>query len=234
MGPLASAAFMQSLYRAQGGIAEQEMIRTILLSDPSLPDRTAAVDAGGDWRLVEGIANGLARLIEMGCSRSLVVCMTSHAVLRQVPPHLTDTLLSLVELTYDAMGSQETSCIVLSTLGCRRARVLESADRWATWRRSIVYPAPLEAEALHQAIYDVKANGPVSELATLAGSIVEGARVERVVFACTELHLLHGEEELRVFAGAEVIDPLAFLCRHLWRYLGEEQDSGAVHERPVK
>jgi aspartate racemase len=72
MGPLASAAFLDSVYRLNTTEPEQRSPVCVVLSDPTFPDRTAAILKGETGPLTARLAAALDRLIGMGADRILV------------------------------------------------------------------------------------------------------------------------------------------------------------------
>jgi aspartate racemase len=52
MGPLASAEFVKTIYEYNLASREQEMPACILLSDPTIPDRTEAIQNGAEEKVV--------------------------------------------------------------------------------------------------------------------------------------------------------------------------------------
>src|SRR5690348_224227 len=66
MGPLASAAFVNTIYRLNPAPQEQDMPRVLLDSTPAFPDRTEAIRSGHDAELVSRLDAHVRALVEAG------------------------------------------------------------------------------------------------------------------------------------------------------------------------
>lgn len=219
MGPLASAAFLDTIYRVRDVTFEQEFPKVVMISDPTLPDRTEAVVSDRSWGLIDRLTRGLEALESLGATCTVITCMTSHAVLEYVPARQRKHLCSLVSLTFDALGGGRARTLFLSTLGSRRARVFEDDERHADLNGGLIYPTGPDAVRVHDAIYRVKLGGATEDLMQLSAELVESNDVDRVVFGCTEFHLLHQHGWLEEIGEAEVIDPLMHLAVNLTSYM---------------
>src|SRR5215208_5680219 len=98
MGPLASAELVHTIYRLNMVEPEQEAPACLLLSDPSIPDRTTAILAGDTTELARRLTAALAELDRLGAERIVIACVTAHAVLPEVPAPLREKVVSLLDL----------------------------------------------------------------------------------------------------------------------------------------
>ena len=73
-GLLASAEFVHTIYRLHAGEPEQRAPALVLHSDPSIPDRTAAILAGDTRELAARLAAALAALAASGAQRIVIAC----------------------------------------------------------------------------------------------------------------------------------------------------------------
>jgi aspartate racemase len=85
MGPLASAEFVSSIYRETFSGREQQAPRVLLLSDPTIPDRTECLLNGDHEMLLERLAAGVGQLVLMGATRIVICCMTIHPLVPRLP-----------------------------------------------------------------------------------------------------------------------------------------------------
>src|SRR6185369_9405349 len=131
MGPLASAAFVRTVYESRRHPRDQDYPRVILWSDPSYPDRTECLRRGDTERLVACMRLDAERLTAMGAARLVICCVTAHAVLPMLPAAIAERVLSLVDVAIAAIDEVAESHLMLCTEGCRDADVFQRHARWA-------------------------------------------------------------------------------------------------------
>ena len=200
MGPQATQDFYQRILDRTDASCDQEHLPTLIWSDTSMPDRTAAIlggDAEGCYRrLLDG-----ARLLERGgCTALAIPCNTSHFFADRLQAGLRVRLLNMVRLSAAAMAAR----------GCRRVGILatDGTVRTGIYQRECagqgveaVVPGP-QAQALTMSIiYDEIKRGE-------SGSREKFAAIDRdlrsrgcdgAILACTELSVYkeyHGVSEL--------------------------------------
>lgn len=215
MGPLASTAFLRTIYEFHLAEPEQGSPRCILYSDPTFPDRTAAIFAGS----VEILANRLARTVEdliaIGADRVVIACVTVHCVLPSLPEPLRRRVISLVDLTIEELlASGPGRFLLLATSGTRSAQIFEGHARWGSVADRIVVPEQPDQERLHALVYQLKADGSIEGCLDWLAELRRRYSAEGFVFGCTELHLLH-DAMRRDAALGRIVDPLWTAARDL-------------------
>jgi aspartate racemase len=194
MGPLATAAFMDTLARLTPAHRDQDHPRVVVDSDPSVPDRTAyLLGEGEDPR--PALAAIAQRLERFGCELLVMPCNTAHAFADTIRQAVTIPFVDWIESTADAVLSMSPRVAgILATDGTIRAGLYQRALR----DRGIhtVVPDADSQRSVMDAIYGVtgvKSNpaeaargrdGLRRAAAALAG---HGADV--VILGCTELAL---------------------------------------------
>ena len=93
MGPMSSADLVMRIYSNCASVPEQSRPRLILLSDPSVRDRSHALSNGDDLGLAEEIARGAERLIAMGADKVAICCVTAHCVTHLLSSQLRERFL---------------------------------------------------------------------------------------------------------------------------------------------
>lgn len=78
MGPLASAEFMKTIYEFGKKRPEQEMPAVVLLSDPSVPDRTECFVNGLSHLLIEKLETSIRQLDRLNVTHIVICCLTIH------------------------------------------------------------------------------------------------------------------------------------------------------------
>jgi aspartate racemase len=225
MGPLASAEFLDTLYRLNMAEPEQAAPRCVLYSDPSIPDRTEAILQGDTRALTAALSRGLAALRELGAERTVVACVTIHHVLPEVAAELRNRVISLIDLTIDEILRDPKPCLLLCTSGTQAARIFERHPRWHLVQDRVTYLDEVDQRTLHRWIYRLKASEPLAECLLWLDTLPARYEREGLVFGCTELHILHKELFRREGRfDPRVVDPLLIAARDLKRLLGAEEE----------
>jgi aspartate racemase len=223
MGPLASAAFLDSLYRLNTSEPEQQSPVCVVLSDPTFPDRTAAILKGETGPLTARLAAALDRLIGMGADRILVACVTLHHLLPGLPAAHRERIISLIDLTMAEVLRAPRPLLLLTTNGTRAARIFESHEGWSRAEPWVTRPDETDQRELHDWIYRLKANRPLNGCLVWLAELAAKYRGEGFIFGCTELHLLHKALAKDSHPDPRVIDPLWIAARDLRRLLEPSQ-----------
>jgi aspartate racemase len=212
MGPLVSAEFMKTVYEGRPHDTEQELPRVLLFSDPTMPDRTAALANPGAARdLAWRLERSLRAVAAAGATRLAICCVTIHAVISTLPADLRAALTSLVDLAIAAIGASNARHVVLCTTGSRRTGVFEAHPQWEGVMSRAVFPPADQQRAVHDMIYDLKAGhlgaASMSRHRRTIVRALEASGAEGYVAGCTELHLV-----AKRFRDLPCIDPLGILA----------------------
>lgn len=216
MGPFASAELVHTLYRLNITEPEQEAPPCLLLSDPSIPDRTAAILAGDTSDLVARIDAALTHLLDAGADRLLIACVTAHAVLPEIPKPRRSRVIPLLDLAIDEVAASARPHLLLATNGTRRARIFESHPRWGEVESLVRWTDGDDQRRLHNTVYRFKHAEPDEETLDWIATLPAKYGVDGLIFGCTELHLLQRLLAKRKVAGREVprvVDPLWIAAR---------------------
>jgi aspartate racemase len=217
MGPLASAEFLRTIYRLNITDPEQEAPLCILLSDPTIPDRTRAILDGATEELLARLGQALASLSASGAERIVIACVTVHHVLPGVPEPLRRKVISLIDLIVDEVLAAPGAHLLLTTTGTRAAGIFERHERWGEIAPRVVRPDADEQRELHQRIYRLKKDEPDEDSLPWLEGLAARHAAEGIIFGCTELHLLHRPLARRPGGGptARIVDPLLIAARDL-------------------
>jgi aspartate racemase len=223
MGPLASAEFVHTVYRLNLVEPEQAAPVLVLHSDPSIPDRTAAILSGDTRELTKRLIAALEALVAGGAHRIVIPCVTIHHVLPEVPAHLRTRVVSLIDLTVDALRAAQGTYLLLATTGTRQAHIFERHSGWGEVASHVRFLDEGDQFRLHEAIYRFKQNDPLEPFMPWLESLLGKYGTEGLVFGCTELHLFqrqlsHRDREAQA-KPLLVIDPLLIAAQRLDRLL---------------
>ena len=218
MGPSASAGFLRTVYETaaeqSGSFAEQHLPRCLLDSDPTFPDRTAAIRTGGEAEFAARLARRLTGLEELGATRIVVACVTAHHFLNLLEPARHVRLISLVDVILDDLetaGAGE-RLLLVATHGTRDARIFERTVRWPAVADRVVLPGPEAQETLHQLLYRLTREPVTDEIAARFLRIAAEHGCQGLIAGGTEVHLL--TRRLRG-GGHRIVDPLLTIATQL-------------------
>lgn len=191
MGPEATGDFYLKLVRATPAMCDQEHLRVLIWSDPTIPDRTEALLTHGADPTPALIAG--ARLLKEGGAGMLAVpCNTAHAFLKAVQSEVDIPIIHMIEET--AKYVQHLSPAVqrvglLSTTGTQKAGLYQ------TWleRQGVSVMTPVSASQenlVMESIRAIKAGRTGTEVRPLfkdaaLGLVAAGAQA--IIGGCTEV-----------------------------------------------
>lgn len=188
VGPAATARFSALLVERADARRDQDHVRTLVLNDTALPDRTAFLLGRSDASPAPGLAAAARLLEDAGCSFLALPCNTAHVFADDIRRAAAIPLVSMVDAAADACRARGLRAVgMLGTEGTVAADLYGRA--LAARGVACVYPdAALQARVTALIYEGVKAGGTVSAqaVAFLCGAL--GARgCDGVLLGCTEL-----------------------------------------------
>ncbi|WP_423190443.1 aspartate/glutamate racemase family protein [Alkalibacterium sp. f15] len=219
MGPEATASFYMKVIKETQVEKDQDHFRTIIDSNPKIPDRTQAILYGGPSPVSEMI-NTAANLQLAGATVAVMPCITAHYFFEVIQKevdiplhHVLKGLNKYVDETYPNIKKIG----VLSTTATRNTRLFEThlVDK------EIAYPNDFEQEHMvMQAIYGENGikQGNTGQhtkmlLVEVAERLIKEEGCELIVGGCTEVELVLNATDLSV----PFIDPMLVAARDLTR-----------------
>ncbi|MCR9191505.1 MAG: aspartate/glutamate racemase family protein [Gammaproteobacteria bacterium] len=217
VGPLASAKFIESIYKTQSKIVhvEQEHSQVFLYSDPSMPDRTAYFSQGLKQDLFVRLTQNLYKLLEMGVDEIVVCCYTLHHILSDLPQDLIQKIVSLPCLALFEVIRLKKKSLLLCSSGAMRLKVFEHSPFWPDAQNYIVKPDDDDQRCIHQTIYQLKRNSGHVEAFQLLKNMQKKYEVDTWIAGCTEFHLLSAELHFSSKRSVDFdagIDPLLMIA----------------------
>ncbi|MFI6206343.1 aspartate/glutamate racemase family protein [Streptomyces sp. NPDC051041] len=212
MGPAATAEFLRLLAADVPASRDQEHPRIVMLSDPGIPDRTAAI-LSGDPEAARRIRQDLFTLAGWGADLLAIPCNTAHALLDGIAPELPAPVVDIVDATLDAAAeaSPEGGWLTATTgtvaCGLYQKRAAERGY-------PLHVPRDAEQELVHEAALRVKA-GRADAASDLFRQAVESLWRRRslpVLAACTELPLAHRHAALPAESMVSSLGALSRAC----------------------
>ena len=215
MGPLASTEFLNNIYRLSLGRTEQNMPRVVLLSDPTVPDRTTAIRAGQIQDVVHDLQSLLMRLMQMEVDQIAIACVTAHFFLPylDLPDSINSRMISLISLVCESLQNDPGKYLLLRTRGTRDARIFEDHPGWNDVSSQVRVLDDKDQETVHDNyLYQLKTRSVSSGDLTLLKQLKDKYQVDGFIAGCTEVHL-HTRDLLA--NGIRMIDPLYILAERI-------------------
>lgn len=211
MGPAATADFYRKIVQATPATRDQDHLRTMIWSDPSIPDRATAFLHGGESP-VRALIAGARRLEDAGAAFLAVPCNTAHLFLDPVREAVDIPILDMVGATVAELGDTAAPGSYVAVIGTAATRASGLYARRLLAEGLVpIEPSAAEQRAVDVAIAEVKrgadAIGGAALLPVLTALVEQGAST--VIAGCTELPIACGT----LAEIPPVTDPTAALAR---------------------
>jgi aspartate racemase len=192
MGPLASAEFMRRLTLLTPAERDQDHVPAVLVSDPRVPDRTAARLHGGEDPL-PALVRGIRVLEATGCGAIAIPCNTAHGWFEGMSKATELPIIHIVdaaEADLRRQGVRPDRIGLMGTAGTLAMRLYQNRLESRGWECMVPTPDEM-ASHVSPAIAQVKSNnvaGAYAPLAEIASRLMERG-ASAVVLGCTEIPL---------------------------------------------
>jgi len=234
MGPEATARFFELLVRNTAAARDQDHVPVIVYNLPQIPDRTAAIVAGGESPLPH-LVRAAERLRAAGADFGIMPCVSAHYFLPELERRVALPFLSL--LAESAAWLRRTrpgirTLGLLATTGTVRAKTVPAA--FGPFGFEILTPSGPGQKAVMDAVYGtggVKAGSLTG--APREALLREAERLARrgagaILAGCTEISLVLRPGDLSV----PLVDPLVAGARACVRRAGGRLRFAAGSGRP--
>lgn len=212
MGPAATAEFLRLLAAHAPAERDQEHPRVFVLSNPRIPDRTAAILGGGEDPAPH-LRDGLFTLIDWGADLLAVPCNTAHPFIDRFREDLPVPLVHIVEATLEIAEerSPEGSWLVPTT-GTSASGIYQ--DEAARLGYLLHIPDDDTQAVIHRVASLVKANRmkEAEEPLELALERLWNQKELPIVAACTEVPLVYVAADLPPENMVSSLEALALGC----------------------
>lgn len=221
MGPLATADLLRKIVLLTKAEKDGDHVRVFIDDNPRIPDRTAAILAGGENPLPQ-MTDSLEKLEKCGASCIIMPCNTAHYFLPELQKKAKTPFISMLEATAKACAARYPgkTAAVLATRGTLATGLYEEA--LAAEHVPYLIPDESEKDALMHLIYDVvKASKPLMPEQAHWEALLRGLRAKGAdyfILGCTELPIVAQE----LPQAGPFIDPTAELARAAIRFCGYE------------
>lgn len=186
MGPEATSQFYARVIARTQAKSDQEHLPCVVLSDCTLPDRTAALQSGDTTQLLARLQSDAQILEQLGCVAIAIPCNTSHSLLPEIQGAVHIPVVNMVEETVKRLPKGGTFAL-LATEGTVSAGLYQAAAE----RHGITLVAPPQEvqQAVNAIIYEVVKAGHVGEAKDFfpIANAMRALKCHGLVLACTEL-----------------------------------------------
>jgi aspartate racemase len=195
MGPLASAEFVNTIYQEAIGNKEQEAPSVVLISDPTVPDRTEFLLDGRSEILLQRLTSGVETLLSIGATRVIVCCMTIHPLVQRLQPHLREKIVSLLDVALDAILRSRAEHLLLCTIGTRRLQLFQKHKLWNQVQSKVILPDENDQRIVHEMLYAIKGQTEAKSYLPIIQNLMKRYAVQSYIAGCTEMHIVAKAQE---------------------------------------
>jgi len=235
MGPAATADFYQKIIQATPASGDQDHLKVLILSNPHIPDRTAAISGDGPDPL-PALVESAQVLARAGCDFIAIPCVTAHFFYDPLQRAVPIPILHIVGETVTTVVKEYPECRrlgLLATTGTLASRLFESY--FEPRGLQILLPDPgVQASTVMEAIYAVKHGEALDRPRRLiqeAAAHLERQGAEAIIAGCTEVPLILRDGDLSI----PVIDPTWILAKAaVRRAMGEDRPTIPPSQRCYK
>ncbi len=218
MGPEATIDLFRRIVATTPAMKDQDHIHIIVENNPKIPDRTAAILAGGESPLPL-LIDGARRLEQAGAGCIIIPCNTAHYWLEALRRAVSIPILDMIGETVTRITEdlpRSTTVGLLATTGTIKTKLYQTALRG----HGIETLVPDEAgeTAIMEAIYLIKAGRHAVDNTVIAvASQLRARGAEGIIAGCTELSLVIDGAS----AACPVFDPLSIIAERAVAWAGE-------------
>ncbi len=210
MGPAATIALYENIVRLTPAMSDQEHLKTIIYSDPEMPDRTNAILNEGEDP-TDRMYFDISSLKKAGANLLIVPCNTAHAFVPSIARKLGIDFIDMIAELKVFIQEKYPKCErigLLATIGTYKLKLYE---RYFTSDYKIIEPSKKDKQKIMNCIYGIKSKKNSSkqtqEVLEIADVLIsKGA--DLIILGCTELSLIKKFKRKHLY-----IDPLEILAQ---------------------
>ena len=217
IGPAATAYFYELLTKMADVGSDQEHPETLIISRPSIPDRSAYILGRSAESPIPPIIGAGRELVRMGVDIIAIPCVTSHSFFTELTAGVGAPIINMIEETAGLLASSGVKCAGLMATDGTITSGLFSEALQERGVRTVIPSAEMQAVVMDLIYNSVKANKPVDISRFIAASDKLRANgAEAIVLACTELSLIKRDFAL----SGDYVDTLEVLARRALELCG--------------
>ncbi|MBM0046780.1 aspartate/glutamate racemase family protein [Anaerococcus sp. mt242] len=191
MGPLCTANFYQKIVQNTKADKDQGHIPTIIISDPQIPDRTAAILTGKDEEiLLKKFKEDLENLENQGVDNIAIPCNTMHYYYDTFKNYTKVNIINMVEETL--LYCKKNNDINIAVLGTKATMSCGIYEKYAGDIGINIIPMNDKIKDFTMdTIYKIKETNETNHPEFLDMiKYLKNTGVDAIILACTELSLI--------------------------------------------
>jgi aspartate racemase len=207
MGPEATVDCFDKIIKNTPAARDQDHLRVVIDSNPSVPDRTAAIIGDGESPVPVMVA-GCRALQRAGADFIIIPCVSAHVFIAEVQQQIELPILSIFDAVAEAITRDQPeirTAGLLGTTGTVSGGLFQK--RLAQEKITTLVPDDAMQLKIMEAIYDIKNAKPsrtrseiTNDLVSAAQSLIlkkpEGA--QGIIAGCTEIPLALKQKHLAI------------------------------------
>ncbi|MGD9136433.1 MAG: amino acid racemase [Desulfobacterales bacterium] len=218
MGPEATLDCFGKIIKHTPAQKDQDHLRVIIDSNPSVPDRTASIVGNGQSPVPE-MVKGCQALENAGADFIIIPCVSAHFFIDEIQRQANLPIVSIFDAVAESITRDfpEVKTVgLLGTTGTVKGGLFQK--RLARENINTLVPAETVQSRIMAAIYDIKSAAPTRTRSDITADLVAAAdslivnrpdAAQAVIAGCTEIPLALQQEHLSV----PYFDSLTILAR---------------------
>jgi aspartate racemase len=218
MGPEATLDCFGKIIKHTPAQKDQDHLRVIIDSNPSVPDRTASIVGNGQSPVPE-MVKGCQALVNAGADFIIIPCVSAHFFIDEIQRQANLPIVSIFDAVAESITRDfpEVKTVgLLGTTGTVKGGLFQK--RLARENINTLVPAETVQSRIMAAIYDIKSAAPTRTRSDITADLVAAAdslivnrpdAAQAVIAGCTEIPLALQQQHLSV----PYFDSLTILAR---------------------
>lgn len=210
LGPMATACFMEMLTKMTDASSDQEHIRMVIVSDPTIPDRTDYILGKSDANPLKKMIKAGKRLERMSVDFIAVPCMTAHCFHSQLDDAIRLPIINGISQTARYLRHCGVSSVGLMAT---KGTVASGIFRTELEKQGIacIHPDSNGQDIITEIIFDgIKADKEINmQKFHKCKEDLRKAGSECIILGCTELSVLKNNYDI----GSGFLDAMEVLAQ---------------------
>ncbi|MFQ9893268.1 MAG: aspartate/glutamate racemase family protein [Emergencia sp.] len=221
MGPKASQLFYDMVTEMTDADKDQDHVRMMIYSDPSIPDRTQAILRGEYDQVYEKMLKNALTLEAAGCEAIGITCNTAHFFAEMIADKLNIPIIHMIAHTVFHIKRRNPGAkiAILATEGTIKTQLYQRQMEQGGLIPYVL--APEIQELVSYQIYDrIKKGLDWDEAAWgTIEDVIKKEGCQGAIMGCTELSVIKAENGLSDY----YIDPMEVLAGEVIRFSGKKE-----------
>ena len=207
MGPEATVDCFDKIIKNTPAAKDQDHLRIVIDSNPSVPDRTAAIVGNGESPVPVMVA-GCRALQRAGADFIIIPCVSAHVFIADVQQQIELPILSIFDAVTETITREYPAIKIVGLLGTS-GTVSGGLFQQRIAREDITTLVPDDAmqAKIMDAIYDIKNTKPSRTRSEITNDLVSAAQslmlkkpegAQGIIAGCTEVPLALKQEHLAI------------------------------------